>query len=446
MQLRKQHRASALHHRKAPALSVRMLAGFLVIALLLPSFSNQAFAACGGGGGCGGKEEEGGGSGQGSGQALMALAAIIGPIAAAAAQIASANAQASADKFIATTAATAAITQTQIQASTTKQLADNQRQMSEQNLAATREIAGQQEANATTRLETQLAALQSEREAQSVERAEIRGIEQKRLDDQLALVREQVDQQLKLAKMQINSQVLAQALAGGGGTVPSFGGSGIGITQTGITATSGTSGLPTGLGSSLTGARTATGSVGVMPSQQVVNANQNAGARGMTASIPASVRASQNAAAASGSRASVARGLASVPSSAGQTFSMANNFGQNLAARATNTKVAGLGVNVPASLSNKMRGIAGRLGSTRKQFNQISEENKGSDLSNLIDKVRRGTNETKFTEFHSQEAAPQREVTVVESRRELSGAYNAPSSVGATPSRGHGHRARSIGF
>ncbi len=150
------------------------------------------------------------------------MGAIVGPVAAAAAQAATAAIQADAQKHVAATAAHAAIAQTTIQANTTMALSMNQMMMAQQNLLATKELFMAKEKGSMERMQIQLGALAGEQAAQRDERKEIRAMEQYRYDQQLTLVREQVNAQFKLAKYAANMQALQLALGGGAiGTVTS---------------------------------------------------------------------------------------------------------------------------------------------------------------------------------------------------------------------------------
>lgn len=262
-------------HRNGTRESARRWVALLLAVLVLSLPSPRAYAEQ--------EEEEGGGK---AAEILLSVAAILAPIMGMVAAITAAKEQANADKYIAKTAAEASMAQTNKQAEVTLSLAADQKQIAEKNLQATRELAERQEKNSKDRLLVQLAAIERERTALAAERAEIRTIEQKRANDQIAFAREQAMQNLQLAQLALNAQLVNQGLQTTGGASSSR----LSNTATGATAsfassinTSGSGGGTNlfGLGaSSGTGSGTGTGSTGSSSSGRTTTVTSTTGGSG----------------------------------------------------------------------------------------------------------------------------------------------------------------------
>lgn len=143
----------------------------------------------------------------------MALAFAMAPIAAAIAQVESEKVRSAADVEIAQTSANAALQQAQLQTATQLQLAENQRQVAENNTRTTFQLAQMQQQSQTQQFQAQLQANQAADRALAEERASVRAIEQQRADQQIALARENAAQQLALTQQSINAQLVSQSLS-----------------------------------------------------------------------------------------------------------------------------------------------------------------------------------------------------------------------------------------
>lgn len=335
----------------------------------------------------------------------MGIAAILAPIMAAIAQIEAAKQQAEADKFIAKTAADASIAQTNKQAEVTLSLAADQKQIAEKNLAATTELAERQEKNSKERLLLQLAAIEKERTALSAERAEIRSIEQKRADDQIAFAREQAQQNLQLAQLALNAQLVNQGLSTTGG---SSSGDRLSNTASGATAGSAfnntlASNTGSGLGNiirSATGATGSTGGTGTSTTGTTGGRSSIVARNTGTAQAALGGRATPAGQAAAPSRllaslrqgflADKSRGFTSgAPGAGGAAGGFAAGSGVIEGFRFTaNGEGVVLGQAVPLELTMAMTGRQTVRGSTRDHRNRIEGTvQSGSDLGNFISTV-----------------------------------------------------------
>lgn len=175
--------------------------------ILTPAHAQCQGGQCGEEGGGGG----GGGGGEAAAQALFGVAAIISAIA----PMVVAGIQASADKAIAKTNAQAQIKMTEITSSTSKFLSNQQKEIALTQTAASQQIAAENNARVTQRLELQLAELRAAREDQAKREREKIAIEQDLNKQRIELANKQADDNLLLAKQTLNKQLTQAGLSTG---------------------------------------------------------------------------------------------------------------------------------------------------------------------------------------------------------------------------------------
>ncbi|MCB0405848.1 MAG: hypothetical protein KDD51_13785 [Bdellovibrionales bacterium] len=325
------------------------------------------------------------------------------PIMAAVAQISAAESQADADKFVAKTAADAAITQTNIQADVTRQLSDNQRALSEQNLAVTQQLARDQEDARRERVNLQLAALEKERKAQEAERKEVRAIEQERIDQQIAFAKQQADENLRLAKLSINTQLVAQGLATGVATAGSRGR----LTVSGSSTTS------TSLGTAISSTTRAATDSNRGADNESASAPLNRGLSGLVAGLAGVSPSKANVAAAGNNATTEAKAQASralLASVGAPRVGLANAKGGTAPTSRLRAVAGGTGLptgtamgsgsgnafsfspgtGVSGTLNKGLSGTTRALMSTRDNHNLILGERAVSDLNRVLQSVRSG--------------------------------------------------------